>query len=211
MITPIFPDTESIGDARFRYSGVAVFAGNLFFAYIAAAGIFMVVISFFSVIHWEIVPVKGPWAGFPMGFLFIWFGFITLRGYFGETREIVVDDDGISALAFGRVWRSIRWTDVDRIDRIRFPPNLYRWRARHTFVIHGCRNDEIRFAEEITNLTVLLKLLNRYIEQHHIPLAAFDRGPDTRAKVRATTLDPAERKRLLREGYRTSLSSLTAK
>lgn len=202
-------ETEPVRRPRFRYQGVA--ALNVFGALWTALGVGFVIFSF----HIKVTGMErqnGAWfGGLLIGLVVIWSGVITVRGYFKRNREIVVTDEGITALAFGRTWRFIRWTEVSRIERIRCPTvtNWNTWRDGYEFVIRSSQNDEVWFVDKITNLTVLLTLLNRYVEQNHIALVAFDRGSDTRAKVRATRLDRGERKRLLREGYKSTLSSLT--
>lgn len=134
-----------------------------------------------------------------------------MEGYFKRNREIVVTDEGVAALALGRTWRFIRWTEVSRIERIRCPTmtEWNTWRNGYEFVIRGRQGDEVWFVDTITCFTGLLGALNCYVEQHHIPLVAFDRGTDTRAKIRADTSDRGQRRRLLREGYKSTLSSLT--
>lgn len=158
-------------------------------------------------------PGDGLWAA-SLAFLFLaWACFSVLKFFFKRHREIVVNDEGVMALAFGRIWRSIRWTDIARIERVRRPMVTIwnTWRDGYEFVFYGPRSEEIHFVDEITNEAALLTLLDGYVAQYRIPMVAFDRGSDTRAKIRATTLDRAERKRLLRQGYQTTLTSLSAR
>lgn len=195
------------GRPRFGYDGVII--QNVFFLLWILAGVGILSLAVYSARQRD----SGAWFGLLLGLAVIWTGVFSMTDYFKRSREIVVDDDGVAALAFGSSWRSIRWTEVARIERIRRPmvTEWNTWRNGYEFVIRGRQNDEIRFVEKITSLTALLSVLNRYVEQHHIPLVAFDRGSDTRPKIRATTSDRKEKKRLLREGYQTDLSLLTTK
>lgn len=201
MISPIFPETE----AEFRYPNVVI--QNTFLVLWTALGVGMITMALYSLMQRD----SSAWIGVIIGLLSTWLGVLTLRSYFNRSREIIVNDDGVAALAFWSKWRSVRWSEIARIERIRRPmvTEWNTWRNGYEFVIRGRQNEEIRFVDKITNLTALLSLLNRYVAQHDIPLVAFDRGSDTRPKIRATTPDRGERKRLLREGYETSLSSLT--
>lgn len=207
------PETERdpAGEPRFRYHGVVI--QNIFGALWVALGVGFSIFSLY-------VKVSGrerqhdAWLGVLLiGLAVIWLGILTLKTCFKTSREIVVDDDGIAALAFGRAWKFIPWSEIAAIERIRRPmvTEWNTWREGYEFVIHGRQADEIHLIDNITCLNVLLNVLNRYIEQYHIPLVAFDRGSDTRPKIRATTPDREERRRLLREGYKTILSSLTTK
>lgn len=200
--------SEPAGELRFRYDGVAV--QNMFGILWIALGVFFCISSYYIKITGR-ERQHGDWFGVLLiGLFVIWSGVLILRSYFKTSREIAVDDHGITAFAFGRTWRFIRWAEVARIVRIRRPmvTEWNTWRDGYEFMILGCQNEEIWFVDNIVGLTGLLGRLNRYVERNNIPLVAFDRGSDTRPKIRATASDRAERKRLLREGYKTTLSSL---
>lgn len=156
-------------------------------------------------------PGNGFWVASVLFLFFGWAFFSGLKFFFKRHREIVVSDEGVAALAFGHTWTLIRWTDMVRIERIRCPMVTIwnAWRNGFEFVVVGPRDEQIHFVDEISNVADLLRLLNDYVERYHVPLVALDRGSDTRATIRATTRVGTERRRLLRQGYQTSLSTLS--
>jgi hypothetical protein len=80
-------------------------------------------------------------------------------------------------------------------------------RNGYEFVIYG-PHVEINLDDRISNFPVLLNTLNSYVQRYQIPLSARDRGSDTQDQIKATVKDKQERKKLLKEGMQSSITSL---
>lgn len=151
---------------------------------------------------------KGGWIGIPLGTLVTWFSIYTAKYSFEKNRPLVIDETGISALANGKIWRSIAWSDVTSIERIRTTIYLQLGtRLGYEFLIVGPHND-IKLDDTISDFPVLLDTLNFYVQRYQIPLLARDKGSDTVGQIRATVKDKQERKKLLKEGVQSSIDVL---
>lgn len=153
---------------------------------------------------------KGGWIGILLGTLVTWGSIYTAKYSFEKNRPLVIDETGITALANGKIWKSIAWSDVTRIERIRTIIYLQLGtRYGYEFVIAGPHDEiEIKLDDTISDFPVLLNTLNFYVQRHQIPLLARDKGEDTRAKIKATVKDKQERKKLLQEGVQSSINAL---
>jgi hypothetical protein len=152
---------------------------------------------------------KGAWIGILIGAIWTWGFFNGVRGSFINQRPLVVDANGITARAFGKPWKFIAWPDITRIARIRRMMILELGGSRngYEFVIYG-PHVEINLDDRISNFPVLLNTLNSYVQRYQIPLSARDRGSDTQDQIKATVKDKQERKKLLKEGMQSSITSL---
>jgi hypothetical protein len=152
---------------------------------------------------------KNEWLAIPVGIFWTWFSISSLKFSFERHSPIEIDDTGISAMAFGREWKSIQWSDVQRIERVRRAmfTIINTWRYGYEFVIVGS-TDTIYILDSIGEFPALLNALNSYAQRYSIPLVAYDRGDDTKAKIKTTVMDRLERKRLLKEGIRTEIADL---
>jgi hypothetical protein len=157
---------------------------------------------------------RGGLSGIPIGVIFTLLMFGAEKSYFERNRPLEIDEMSISAMALGRIWKSITWSDVKRIERIRKILYLSLGsRYGYEFVIVGA-HEEIKLDDTIYKLPAyektpaILNTLNFYVQCYNIPLVAYDRGEDTAAKIKATVMDKQERKKLLREGVQTSIASL---
>lgn len=157
---------------------------------------------------------KGGWFLIPMGVFATWLMIAAEKSFFERNRPLEIDETGVCAMAFGRIWKSIAWTDVQRIEQIRttiYTPLKFRY--GYEFVIVGAHeqiklDDTIRRLPAYDKFPAIVDTLNFYVQRHHIPLVAYDKGEDTQAHTKATVKDKQMRKKLLQEGVRTSITSL---
>lgn len=148
------------------------------------------------------------WPPILMGAFVARFMFSVLKFSFENTRPIMIDETGISAWAFGRVWKTIAWPEVKGIERVRsLKIKEQGSRYGYSLLIIGSR-DQINIEDDIRELPALLSTLNAYVQRYQIPLLARDKGEDTRAKIKATVKDKQERKKLLKEGVQSSITEL---
>jgi hypothetical protein len=152
---------------------------------------------------------KGGWIGIPLGIVWAALSINAARFFFVKQRPLVIDETGITALVRGKPWKFIAWPEVTKIKRIRRIMILELGGSRngYEFAIVGPHN-EINLDDRISDFSVLLDTLNFYIQRYQIPLLALDRGTDTLDQIKATVKDKQERKKLLKEGVRSSISSL---
>lgn len=130
-----------------------------------------------------------------------------LKYVFNRTRSVVVDAAAITSLAFGRPWRTLAWSQVRSIERVR----AYNSTIESTgYSVHVAGDSVDIWMEDasIKDFDALLVELTKRAQAHQIELSARDRGRDTLAKIRAEVADPQERKRLLKRGIVTKLDSL---
>ena len=159
-------------------------------------------------VYFYISDITEWWSPILVGVLCAWFMYSVLKMTFENSRPIVTDEIGISSVAFGRTWKTIAWSDVKKIERIRrvqFEDLGNRY--GYDLLVVGS-HDSIVARDSIRELPDLLSTLNAAVQHYQIPLLARDIGDDTRAKIRATVADRQERKRLLKEGIQTSISKL---
>jgi len=152
---------------------------------------------------------KGGWIGILIGAIWTWFSTYAARTSFVKQCPIVIDETGITALAFGKTWKFIAWPEVTRIKRLRrmMARDLGGWRNGYEFTIVG-PHDEINLDDRISDFPVLLSALNFYVQRYQIPLSALDIGTDTLDQIKATVKDKQERKKLLKEGIQSSIDVL---
>ncbi len=191
---------------KVRYDYVPLL--SFFDTFFSCAGIALGLALIGGGIHSYINKISEWWFPILIGALCARFFVYIFKFTFEKNRPIVIDETGISALAFGRVWKSIAWPDVKTIERIRSVKveelgNRYGYRL----VIVGSENSII-VEDSIRELPELLRTLNMYVQRYQIPLLSFDKGEDTKAKIRATVKDKQERKKLLKKGIQTSISAL---
>lgn len=153
-----------------------------------------------NISEWEVTILVGA--------LFSWFMFSVLKLTFETSRPIVIDEMSISAWAFGRVWKSIAWSEIKSIERIRSLKFEEKGRRYGYHLVIIGRHAQIIIEDSIHELPALLNTMNMYVHRHQIPLLARDKGEDTKANIKATVKDRQERKKLLKEGIQTSLSAL---
>jgi hypothetical protein len=120
---------------------------------------------------------------------------------------VVISDDGMGVLSFGRVRTFIAWNDVARIESIRY---FEASRASYCelYYVYGATGTRIRFDDGLEQLRDLLDQINRYVRQRGIEIVRYDRGTDTLKGVRNSSANPTDRKRVLREGVRSRLLEL---
>ena len=151
---------------------------------------------------------KGGGIGILIGAIWTWFSIYTAKYSFEKNRPLVIDAAGISALANGKIWKFIAWSDVKKIERIRTIIYLQLGtRDGYEFLIVGS-HDEIKLDDTISDYPVLLNTLNFYVQRYQIPLSARDKGSDTLDQIKATVKDKQERRKLLKEGIQSSITAL---
>lgn len=132
---------------------------------------------------------------------------LPIKYVFATTRSVVVDAAGVTALAFGRPWRTLRWGEIQRIERIR----VYSSRSEsigYSIHVAGDGVDIWMQSSSIGGFEALLADLTRRAQEHQIELWTRDRGPDTYRKIKTEIADPQARKRLVKSGIVTKVSSL---
>ena len=181
-------------------------------------GIFIGPAFFFSSIYIFVFDKRawsdGGWFGIPMGIFFAWFMIYVRKFAFEKYRPLEIDENGICAMASGKVWKSIAWSDVQRIEKNRVVIiTELGFRYGYEFLIVGS-HEQIQLDDTIYKLPkyekypAILDTLNFYVQQHNILLVAYDRGEDTKKKIKAAVMDKQQRKKLLKEGIKTSITSL---
>jgi hypothetical protein len=119
---------------------------------------------------------------------------------------VATSSEGIKSFFFGKNEKYFLWKDIKKIERIRYYDggvNMY----VHTYRFYESE-DYIRFDDGLAKIKDLLAAINPYIRQYNIEITAFDRGLDTMKKIARSNIDPEEKKKLLREGVRETLSEL---
>jgi hypothetical protein len=157
---------------------------------------------------------RGGWFLIPMGMFWTWFMGAAQKLSFEKYRPLEIDETGVKAMAFKRVWKFIPWSEVKQIERVRTTIfTQLGWRYGYELTIIG-EHDRIRLNDRILKLPryekypALVESLNGYIQRYAIPLAAFDRGDDTLAQVKVTMMDREGRKKLLKEGVPSEITML---
>ena len=157
---------------------------------------------------------RGGCSVIPIGILGTLFFLAAEKSLFVRNLPLKIDETGIYAMVFGRTWKSIPWSDVQCIEKIK--TTIYtplKFRDGYKFLIVGTDN-QIQLDDTIYKLPnyekypAILHTLNFYVQQHNIPLVAYDRGEDTKKKIEVTVMDKQQRKKLLKEGVKTSITSL---
>jgi hypothetical protein len=127
------------------------------------------------------------------------------RFYF-QHLPIVVGEQGISTLAFGRWWHLIPWHTVKKIEKMRFQDPMWGMdRAKFSVI---APDDRIVFDDGLRELRGCLDAINENIRGRSIELVFIDRGADTYEKTRTTVTNAEQRRKLMRDGVRVSLSEL---
>jgi hypothetical protein len=121
-------------------------------------------------------------------------------------RPIGIDEIGIKAFLLGQVFKSVAWSDVQRIEKRRSRDNLNE-RYRFEYFILAPKQT-IRFQEGLCDLEELLKVVNQYIKEFGIETILVDRGRDTLRDALAATTDAVRRRKLRQEGVRSPISAL---
>ena len=121
-------------------------------------------------------------------------------------RPILVDEEAISSLSFGRKKVTITWPKITRIERRRYLDSQS-FTPRYKFSIFSA-GERIYFDDQISRLDELISWLNHQAKVYGIPLIAVDAGLDTRRKIKATVTDRSVRSQLLRDGVRETLLTL---
>ncbi len=132
---------------------------------------------------------------------------LPLKYVFSRTRSVVVDAAGVTALAFGKPWRTLPWAAVQRIERIRAYTTTTE-SIGYSIHVAGDGVDIWMESFSIKGFDALLTDLTKRAQEHQIELWSRDRGRDTLAKIKAEVTDSRERKRLLKSGIVTKVSSL---
>jgi hypothetical protein len=123
--------------------------------------------------------------------------------YFLKARPIGLSEEGVTNYLFGRRRKFIAWNAITKIERNRFYDTSY-FMYRYEFWITA-NDTKIRFDDWIEDLPTLVTILNRYIAEYQIPAFSVDRGRDTLQKAP----NVAERRKMFRDGVRTSVSSFS--
>lgn len=103
----------------------------------------------------------------------LWGGVANFLAY----RSILITNAGLSALVWRWSWRTIAWTDVKQIDKVRD----YNWSWRRHWIHIFVRSDStsIEFNEAIECFDRLTHEVNEHVRQHDIPVYFTDHGMDT--------------------------------
>ncbi len=152
--------------------------------------------------------VSGAVAGVPAGLFFSGMFALLSKCMFARTRPITISDAGIMALMLGRPWQKLAWSQVKRIELIRAyigTTNSIGYR------VHVVGNGvDIWIDYTINAFDALLVDLSVCAQQHQIELWTRDRSPDTYRKIKAEVTDVQERRRLIKSGVVTKVTSLGA-
>lgn len=151
-------------------------------------------------------PTENLWLAFFFGTIVTLMGSRGIQLFFGRTRPIVIHEQGIAALSCNKIWKWIPWTDVERIEQTRTLSVVDDGWYNELSIVSA--RDRIYIDHSIQELPALLADLNAYSQRYHISLLSIDKGDDTRAKIKATVMDKQERKKLLKEGVQSSISTL---
>jgi hypothetical protein len=125
--------------------------------------------------------------------------------YFHRSRTILISDDGIGVLEFGRVKNVIPWKTVERIEVRRNSAASSR-ASRRSFCVYSAQG-KLEFSQWIDQLENLLEEINHYVKQYGIRILQrdFDKA---RLSDAIRSLDSKERKNILKEGLVTRLPHL---
>ena len=110
---------------------------------------------------------------------------------YARARPLSLNDDRVSAYLFGKVWKSIAWPDVTKIEKHEYYDAFFS-RNRTLFIICDSRN-RITFDDGMKELSQLLLNLNRYIAEFHIPLIFVERGRDGNGRRKAIKTSEIQR------------------
>lgn len=117
------------------------------------------------------------------GILIMLAGYVLLIPFYINARLLVsricVGADGAKWITFGFTWKTIPWSAVKKIRRLK-SYNVFARRELNTYVIdlrlsntlYILPNGPIVFDETIEKLDDLLSLINKYAIEHHINIVA---------------------------------------
>ena len=111
-----------------------------------------------------------------LGFL----GWLTIRG----NSDIVINDQTISRVVYGKIWQQFRWDEMDRVViRKTIDPDSNRGKTIRVFALYKRKRDGqflspwgIIIVEKGNNVVELIALLNLYIQKHGIKIVSLIDG-----------------------------------
>ena len=127
---------------------------------------------------------RGMWGGITvsiigcsiLGFM----GWFTIRGY----SDIVINDQTISRVVYGKIWQQFRWDEIERVViRRTIDPNSNRGKTIRGFALYKRKLPgrlmapwAILLGEEGKHAAELIALLNLYIAKHGIKIVSLIDG-----------------------------------
>lgn len=168
-----YTDTTQTTFRRFRYEGriAPIIAGIAF----TSVSLIASVMGAFDPRDFQ--SIDGIAGEITMSFLTVVVTLIFINAFI-RTSDILVDDDGIRWLIFGKEQNVVRWSDVKRIrvwntpDYANFGPpiNGYTLHTTSKFRLIYSRNPPFFITDKVTNCRDLLDIINVHVRPYNVPI-----------------------------------------
>ncbi|MHB8473428.1 MAG: hypothetical protein ACYDC8_11425 [Gammaproteobacteria bacterium] len=137
-----------------------------------------------------------------------------LSDIFSSARPIVISDTGIAALAFDKIWKTIPWKDVERIERIRRRSRVSGKIGFELLIIGPA--EVIRIDYAINELQTLLEAINKFSCQYQIDVfsreevgdTGTEKSHETNVTIKTVFTRKLRRKQLFETGVLKKMTSL---
>ena len=143
------------------------------------------------------------YAFFIISAFFIW----PLARFHLRRQPVVVMRSGLATSCAGRICRFIKWTDVRRIENIRYF-DTGRGADCELYILYGKNGHKLRFDDGLVDLRGLLDRVNEGIRESRPEMIRYDRGRDTLAAHRRRAETEPGLERIPRQGIKTRLNKL---
>lgn len=137
-----------------------------------------------------------------------------LSDIFSSARQIVISETGIAALAFNKIWKTILWKDVERIERTRRRSRVSGKIGFELLIIGPA--EVIRIDYAINELQTLLEAINKFSCQYQIDIfsreeasnAGTEKPHETNVTIKNLFNRKPRRTQLLKTGVLKKMTSL---
>jgi len=114
-----------------------------------------------------------------------------------EYSSILVDNDGIQAYQFGRVWKSLKWLQIRRIVRVNEYDPPFRSFVKHYYISDSEKRQSFQwrrlfantkygslvFSDKIVDVGDLLNIVSEYANRYNIEIFSVDRPKNARDAI----------------------------